>query len=199
MKNKWIRFFLYLLLALVILLLIIMLVLIKKISSPPLEVSNDISIKFQSNLDYVKINFSSLKDVKIKFSDTKNFLQEVGSAESYRLPFVGFRITIDASKFDNVSDDALRGFFAHELSHLEYYNLISWFHLLIYSIRYSISENYQIKVERNTDMHAIEKGFAQELLAYREYRLETANSQDIAFIKKRYLSPEEVKERIKHS
>lgn len=92
-----------------------------------------------------------------------------------------------------MSDAQLTGLLAHELSHIEVYERMSWPMLALYGLRYSLSDSFKRMVEREADMLAIQHGFGDELLAYREHRLATGNAEDVVFIQAYYLSPDEIR------
>jgi hypothetical protein len=118
------------------------------------------------------------------------------SAWARNYPLQGAVITLDPEKLANLSDGQLTGLLAHELSHLEVYERMSWITLAFYGLRYSLSDSFKRTVEREADLLAIQHGFGKELLMYREHRLETGSMEDVAFIQTYYLSPDEIKELI---
>jgi Zn-dependent protease with chaperone function len=114
------------------------------------------------------------------------------SAWARTYPFQGDIITLDPEKLVNISDAQLTGLLAHELSHIEVYERMNWFILAMYGLRYSLSDSFKRTVEREADMLAIQHGFGEELLAYREYRLTTGDAEDVAFIRAYYLTVEDI-------
>ncbi len=119
-----------------------------------------------------------------------------GSAEARRYPS-GNIIALDAEDLSTINNIQLKGLLAHELAHLESYSEMNYLQLLIFGMRYSISSNFQKEVEREADIKAIEKGFGEELLVYRIYRLESASDADKKMIMKNYLSPKEIEDKIR--
>src|SRR3989344_2442449 len=189
MKNKHYKALTSVLLIIGVILLLFIVVSILELYGSSLPVSEEAGAKFRFNLDYVKANFSSLnnKDVRIVTRDVDN-----GSAEAKRYPLIGYEIIIDPEDLQNVGDFELQGLFSHELSHIEYYSEISWLQLGIFAVRYFVSNDFKKKVEGETDFRAIEKGFGEELLAFRENRLTTGSENDNKILIDYYLSPEEI-------
>ena len=70
---------------------------------------------------------------------------------------------------------------------------MGWLKLAFFAIHYSISDNFRKEVERKTDIKTIEKGYGEELLAFREYRLKTGSEKDKKILINYYLSPQEIK------
>ena len=190
MKNSSYKPRLYLLLVLSVILLYFLINFIAKMYNFSSPISEETSRRFQSNLDHVKNNFSSLEGKKIGFVFKK---VNDGSAEAKKYPLIRYEIIIDIDELKNISDFELRGLFSHELAHLESYSKLNWLQLGTFAIFYSISDGFKKKVERATDIRTIEKGFGKELLAFREYRLRTASENDKKILMTYYLSPDEIK------
>ncbi|MBD3636089.1 MAG: hypothetical protein HUJ25_02010 [Crocinitomicaceae bacterium] len=93
-----------------------------------------------------------------------------------------------------VPDDALKGWFAHELAHVVDYRQYSSFHLIAYGIRYVFSASFRKKVEHDADYIAIKYGFTDEILATKRYILEHELIEDKykKKIKRYYLSVDQV-------
>lgn len=117
-----------------------------------------------------------------------------GSAEARWYPFGAPTIYLDPDDLQNLSDPALEGLLAHELSHLEVYDTLSSFALGVYAVRYLFSSSFRRQVEREADEHAIAHGFGSSLLAFRLYRMESATSRDRWFMERDYLSPDEIRD-----
>jgi len=88
---------------------------------------------------------------------------------------------------------------AHELGHIDTYSKMKFSEFALYSMIYILSDlsiigkDFQIKVERSTDIIAIEHGFGKELENYRIRRLNTGTERDKKYIAETYLSPEEIR------
>lgn len=118
---------------------------------------------------------------------------EIGSAETRRYPFGRFVLILDKSKLEHASEYELTGLLAHELGHLEAYSAMNWISFGFFTVRYVLSDQYVETIEKNTDRTAVAKGFGEELLAYRTYRLAHSSGEEHAFLETRYLSPEEIR------
>ncbi|WP_192349767.1 hypothetical protein [Algoriphagus sp. Y33] len=75
----------------------------------------------------------------------------------------------------NISDlpeDVLRGWFAHELGHIVDYENHSNMGMVLYGVRYSLSDKYKREREHEADSIAIRHGFREEIIATKKYLME---------------------------
>lgn len=91
----------------------------------------------------------------------------------------------DKISIDEVPDDVLAGWFAHELGHVMDYLHRGFVEMMAFGLRYVSSRRYRKKVEHTADEYAIEYGMASKILATKKFILEHS-----------YL-PEKYKERIR--
>jgi hypothetical protein len=135
----------------------------------------------------VRKSFPVLGGKKIRIIENSSMK---ATADVVKYPF-GLRLRVNprARKY---SQKELVGIFAHELCHLEQWELYPWDYYLLQSIRISI-RSLCIAMERATDRRTIEKGYARPLYLQ---RLSRYKSKDSAFdkLKELYLSPEEIKQ-----
>ncbi len=103
----------------------------------------------------------------------------------------GYKIEISfVSKIDNktpTSDlpfDVLVGWFAHELGHVLDYHSRSSAEMVVFGIKYLISDTFKQKVERKADILAIQNGFSEQILEAKKYIL---NHSDLNPLYKRRL------------
>lgn len=150
---------------------------------------NDFLTNINGIYDNLSGSYNINGDVRFAFKDI-----EIGSAEAKRYPFGSYIIVLDSNKLGDANDFELEGMLAHELAHLESYSKMSFLGFIIFAVRYGISEKYRTKTERETDIRAIDKGFGNELLAFREYRLNSASEKEVEILNKNYLSVEEIEE-----
>jgi hypothetical protein len=137
----------------------------------------------------VIVDFPSLRNINVGITFEN---VDEGSAETRAYPFGFYKIILDTDELTNSTDNELKGMFAHELSHIEFYYSIDWISLGIFTIGYVSSNTFKRFVERSTDMSAISHGFGNELELFRAYRLRTASATDKIILEKYYLSPEEI-------
>lgn len=97
-------------------------------------------------------------------------------------------------KVNDLPDEVLVGWFAHELGHLVDYEPRSNFGMMIYGFRYLTSKKYKRKVEHKADNIAVENGFASSIIATKRYILENDFLGDSykAIINKYYMSISDV-------
>ena len=86
--------------------------------------------------------------------------------------------------FDSASQDALVGWFAHELSKIAHYKKQSIVGLSAFKLRYILDSKFKRKVERGFDKSVIAHGLGKALLAGRNAVLE---SESVAEVYKRKL------------
>jgi len=145
--------------------------------------------KTRTNLIFTNVasNFSLPGSVSLDYKSVVD-----GSAEARYFPFKGYYIRLDVAELENATNYELEGMFAHELAHLEKYNTMNKISLIFYGFHYQFSADFKRKVERETDLTAIQKGFGAQLAAFRTYRLETGSESDVLILEKYYISPEEI-------
>jgi hypothetical protein len=97
--------------------------------------------------------------------------------------------------FCQISMSALIGILGHEYAHLLTYNDKSSIQLVFYAVNYLFNKK---KIERETDLIAIKKGFGKNLLEYNLY-VTNCNFVSKKYLKNRennYLSINEIREKI---
>lgn len=94
----------------------------------------------------------------------------------------------------NLPEDVLTGWFAHELGHVMDYEPYTNFEMILYGLKYLISDTFKRKAEHAADYIAIAHGFKEEILASKHYLLENelVNETYKAKIRKYYLPIETV-------
>ncbi len=112
----------------------------------------------------------------------------------YRIDFTFETDIDDPVRIENLPEDVMTGWFAHELGHLVDYQMRSLPSLIGLGVGYVFSERLKIKAEMQADLYAIKYGFSEEILATKRFIL---NHSDISQkykdqISKFYMSPEEV-------
>lgn len=78
----------------------------------------------------------------------------------------------DEIKVADLSEKVLTGWFAHELGHIVDYGPYSNSQMIIYGIKYLLSDNFKREAEHKADFIAIKYGFHQEILATKKFLLE---------------------------
>lgn len=98
------------------------------------------------------------------------------------------------TQIEDVPEDALTGWFAHELGHvIDYLDRSGW-DLLYFGLMYWTSEHFRIGAERKADVHAIGHGCSDYILSTKKFILEHSDLSNAykTRIEKYYLSPEEL-------
>lgn len=108
---------------------------------------------------------------------------------------VAYRTKMDPSiKVEDMPDDVIKGWFAHEFGHVVDYLNRSAVGLLVFGVCYLIFRFYRVGAERVADVHAIQHGFPEEVVETKKYILEHSiiSSRYKKQIERYYMSPEEV-------
>ncbi|HCX20603.1 MAG: hypothetical protein CMB80_18585 [Flammeovirgaceae bacterium] len=98
------------------------------------------------------------------------------------------------TRLEDLSEDILMGWFAHELGHLVDYQPHSNFEMIEFGIKYMWYDDFKTKVEHAADQIAIKYGFKKEILASKRFLLES-EFKDSSYqdkIKQYYLPIEEI-------
>ncbi|HEA46582.1 MAG TPA: hypothetical protein ENH99_02265 [Candidatus Pacearchaeota archaeon] len=104
-------------------------------------------------------SFPFLKNRKIIYIEGK--FKYLGNAKN-----LGFFAIVKINPIlRNFSDKELRGFFAHELSHIQRHKERNLFEKLSFITRYPFSRKFRIQEEKGADKMTIEKGYGNELYA----------------------------------
>lgn len=152
--------------------------------------------------------YPELKNTKISFeykeiSTTMSTMPELKSALLFQRSYVIY-INSDATKYGAVSYNELSlkqqvGLIAHELAHVVYFENQSNLAILGCGFMYECSPQYHMNLEKATDETVINRGLGEELYAFTNYVINQskASAEYIAFKKKNYLLPEEIKQRMK--
>ena len=96
-------------------------------------------------------------------------------------------------------EDALMGWFGHEIGHLVDYESMDNIEIMILGIRYIFSKNYVIRTEKRVDLIAIGHGLGKENIAWKEFVLNQPllPKAYLDKIRQIYMPPSEVDEILK--
>lgn len=97
-------------------------------------------------------------------------------------------------------EDVLVGWFAHELGHIMDYQDRGVMAMIRFGLGYLFMPTYRMGAERRADIFAIEHGFAKYLVATKKYLLEhsTLPIRYKKRLEKFYMSPDEIAEIVAH-
>lgn len=100
----------------------------------------------------------------------------------------------DKISMEEVPDEVIAGWFAHELGHVMDYLHRGFVEMIVFGVRYVSSRRYRKKVEHAADEYAIEHGMAEEILATKKYILDHSDLPDSykERIRKYYMSEKDV-------
>ncbi|PHI18755.1 hypothetical protein CEQ90_16500 [Lewinellaceae bacterium SD302] len=97
-------------------------------------------------------------------------------------------------KPDELPDNVLIGWFAHELGHIVDYQRRTVLSMIKFILGYILLPTFRSGSERRADLFALKNGFGKELMATKLYILEQSPLPDKYKdrIKKYYMSPDEL-------
>lgn len=96
---------------------------------------------------------------------------------------------------DDLPNEVLKGWIAHELGHLTDYRKRSLFGMMIYGLRYALSSSFLKAVEHRADELAVQAGFYEEVKATKQFIERELLSEKNAYSRKlrqSYMSLEEL-------
>jgi len=73
---------------------------------------------------------------------------------------------------DDLPDEVLMGWFAHELGHIIDYHSRSVLNMIGFGLKYVFSRSFRLEAEHMADKIAIEKGFIDQILATKKFILD---------------------------
>lgn len=99
-------------------------------------------------------------------------------------------------KINELPEDVLTGWFAHEIGHVKDYTQQSFWGMIGYGFRYLTSASFRKKIEHRADTIAIENGFHEEVLATKKFLFsnDLIESSYRDKMKKYYMPLEDVEE-----
>jgi len=132
---------------------------------------------FASTLDHYV--FDSVKEIRFKQDALKSSTMQAQPVFTLNSVFRGphiYRIRFslrvrgsDSLLIEELPDDVIIGWFAHELGHVVDYSNYSFLGMLGFGLRYLFSSSFRKKIEHRADQIAIEHGFHEEILATKKF------------------------------
>lgn len=112
----------------------------------------------------------------------------------YRIKLGVYVSNSERLKMEEVPQNVMTGWFAHELGHLVDYLSYSNLGMIKYGLKYIFSNSFKIKAEHEADYIAIKRGFRDEIIATKEWVLnhDLVGQRYKDKINKYYLSIEQV-------
>ena len=144
---------------------------------------------------YNEMRSASFEDT---FDKTQLIFKHLKAAFGYSSPFnLNMYIDIDEINKYNWPEDAVRGLFAHELSHMVSYKRRSFIGRMLFIWNYPFSIPGRSRVEKEGDEIAIERGYGKELIQERTYQFKIDDKKRLEKEKKAYLWREALEKLIK--
>jgi hypothetical protein len=137
--------------------------------------------------DLIKKSFPSLKEWDVLIEEDKKI--EFSADAKHLKTHLRLRTNFFIREY---SEDILKGLFSHELSHLESFIKFGKLEIFLYAMRYNFQSSFKKRIEKETDINSINKGYAKQLYKQRKLRWLVDNKK-MRELKKIYLSPEELK------
>lgn len=145
--------------------------------------------------EIVEKSYPELKDAKIRvktFDSKANYFQSQFSISRFlTCRTLRYNLYVNPEVFNkNAPEDAVRAIVAHELAHIFYYSERNRFELL--GLVSLINKGFTTKFERRADLEAIDRGFGEGLIKYRQWLYQNIPAKNLAEKKRNYFSPEEI-------
>lgn len=156
------------------------------------------TLSYYPQLENVPIDFifkDKIRKVTMQAQPRGRTLFKGKANRSYKVKMSRYLATGDSViSIEDVPNDILIGWIAHELGHIMDYRDRSAIRMIGFGIRYLTSNAFVKDSERRADIYAIQHGFADNIIKTKKYILEredfpeTYKERIIRF----YISPEEV-------
>lgn len=176
------------------------LVFTNKIIPPSIEDEVRIALSHYPELLETPIEFKFKKKIKKSFMQAQPKFSGLFSKRKNRSYYVmiseTFNLEDEEFGVDDIPSDVLIGWIGHELGHIMDYRERKGFNMMVFGIRYVLSNRYIREAERTADTYAVNHGMGEYILATKDFILSHANLSEVykARIKRLYLSPEEIVE-----
>lgn len=95
-----------------------------------------------------------------------------GGVKRYRIKLATHVRDTEDIRIDQLPDEVLTGWFAHELGHIAHYGPRSNIGMVWYGMKYVFSRKFKRHAEHEADRFAIEHGFHREIIATKRFILE---------------------------
>ncbi|CAN5390079.1 hypothetical protein BH10ACI1_BH10ACI1_00160 [soil metagenome] len=133
------------------------------------------------------------ENIKVKtFRSQTTFFKAQFSFARY-LTFQSMRTTIFVNPIvleRNAPEEGIRSILAHELAHALYYKQKNRLELV--GLVNLVNDGFTAKFERKADLIAIERGYGENLIKYREWLYQNVSAKSLAEKKRNYFTPEEI-------
>lgn len=117
----------------------------------------------------VLVKRARLKGSTMQAQPVISFSSIIFGLKTYRIRVSKYVRGSDSFRVDELPEDVLIGWFAHELGHVKDYQDHSLIGMLLFGIKYVLSARFRKKIEHRADQIAIEHGFHNEVLATKKF------------------------------
>jgi hypothetical protein len=144
----------------------------------------------------ITVKRQKIKSATMQAQPLVTFRTFFSSTKHYRVKLSNY--VRDSNKYPvaSLSDDVLKGWFAHELGHIVDYAPYATPQMIFYGLKYLYSKKFKQEAEYAADFIAIQNGFAKEIIASKQFLLNNENLSDRykLKIKQFYMSVETVEQ-----
>tara|TARA_B100000508_G_scaffold137355_2_gene131761 strand:- start:55143 stop:55721 length:579 start_codon:yes stop_codon:yes gene_type:complete len=123
---------------------------------------------FDSNIE-IKLTRTSIKGSTMQAQPIFGFREVFTGLHKYRIRLAKFVRGSETMVVEELPDDVLIGWFAHELGHVKDYENHSFLGMIWFGLRYITSSSFRKKIEHRADQIAIEHGYHKEVLATKKF------------------------------
>lgn len=116
-----------------------------------------------------------------------------GGTPKYRIKLNKYVLDSDNIAIQDLPEEVIIGWFAHELGHLVDYETYSNTQMIWYGLKYLVSGAFRKQVEYEADYNALKSGFYDEVLASKRFLMNNDIGENyVTKIKQFYLSIEDI-------
>lgn len=116
------------------------------------------------------------------------------ATREYRIDYSCHQKVAVHTEFQDLPDEVIRGWIAHEAGHLVDYLNRPWLGMLSFGVNYAFNRPFLREAEKRADHIAVEHGFGREIVATKNYLLNNGAlpKKYRRRLRKYYLSPDEI-------
>lgn len=168
----------------------------------PESIENEVRIALSHYPELIDtpIEFRFKKNIRKSFMQAQPKLSGVFKRRKNRSYVINisesFEIEDEEFGVEEIPSEVLIGWIGHELGHVMDYRDRKGFNMIVFGIRYVLSNDYIREAERAADTYAVNRGMGEYILATKDFILNHADLSEVykTRIKRLYLSPEEILE-----
>lgn len=176
------------------------LVFTNKIIPPSIEDEVRIALSHYPELLDTPIEFRFKQNIKKSFMQAQpkfwGLFRKRKNRSYYVMISNSFNLEDQEFGLNEIPPEVLIGWIGHELGHIMDYRDRKGFNMIVFGMRYVLSNRYLREAERAADTYAVNHGMGEYILATKDFILNHTHLSEVykARIKRLYLSPEEIVE-----